>query len=99
MGTDNSGEPVLSLTGDLDLVTRDCLRGLLDCLLASGSPRTVTLDLTGVGFADCAGLAVLARAQRRLASHGGRLIASGPRPAVRRIISLTGLAEDLNLTG
>ncbi len=50
---DERGEPVLAVSGELDVVSRDYLRQLIASVLDVRQPRTMTLNLAGVGFADC----------------------------------------------
>ncbi len=94
---DERGEPVLAVSGDLDVVSRDYFRQLIASVLDVRQPRTMTLNLAGVGFADCSSLSVLMQARQQLAARGGRLVIAGAQPAVRRIISLTGLDGWLDL--
>ena len=68
-----SGEPnsdaVLILVGELDLLTEPLLTALLEGPIAAPGLRVV--DLSGVTFADSAGLAPLLRHRHRLEIRGG----------------------------
>ena len=67
---DPAGGIWIGLDGELDLATAE----LLDTALASvpdGQP--VTLDLTAVTFADCAGLGCVLNWARRMRRNGRRL--------------------------
>ncbi len=57
----------------------------------SETTRNVTLDLGGVTFVDSSGLGALVAALRYCRDRGGTLVLAGPRPGVRRLLSLTGL--------
>lgn len=94
---DEYGEPVLVLAGDLDVASRDDLWQVIQSLLDNRSPQTVTLDLAGVGFADCSSLNVLVRAHQEIAARNGRLISTGAQPVVRKVLRLTGLDGYLDL--
>jgi anti-anti-sigma regulatory factor len=56
------------------------------------------MDLSGLGFTDCAGLSVLVGAHKRLAGSGHRLVITGAKPAVQRLLHLTGLGTYLHLS-
>jgi anti-sigma B factor antagonist len=47
--------------------------------------------MSGVGFCDSTGMNVLLAAQRRAREQGGDVQLAGPRPAVRKILQVTGL--------
>jgi anti-anti-sigma factor len=81
---------VLRLHGELDVANRHVLRRELNAVLEQ-DPQTLEVDLTGLGFADCSSLSVLASAQMRLAEHGHQLIIIGAQPMVRRLLAVTGL--------
>jgi anti-anti-sigma factor len=65
---------------------RQVLHGLLERV-----PQTLVVDLAGLGFADCAGLAVFLAAHTRLAAQGHQLIMMNAQPMVRRLLAVTGL--------
>jgi anti-sigma B factor antagonist len=79
---------VLTVTGDLDLITRPVLAERLSAVLAA-SPRWLVLDLAKAGFMDCGSARMVACAGRFLPA-GGRLIIRHPSPVVRRVLELTG---------
>ncbi len=70
---------------------------MLASLFDGRGPLAVTLDLAGVGFVDCSGLAVLIWAHQQLSARNGRLICTGAQPVVRRIVRLTGLDGYLDI--
>jgi anti-sigma B factor antagonist len=49
------------------------------------------LDLSGLSFIDSAGLAALLSAAKGTGRGGGQLLLSGPAPAVRKVMALTGI--------
>jgi anti-sigma B factor antagonist len=81
---------VVRLTGDLDVSNRDQLREVLAAMLEIG-PRHVIVDLSGLRFADCAGLSVLIAVHGWLAERGHALTVTAPQPIVRRLLMITGM--------
>ena len=75
--------PILAVEGEIDIANADVLREALDEHLA-GADR-VTVDLTGVGYLDSAGLAVLFPHARRLDLVATRLLAS--------VLKVSGLSD------
>ena len=89
---------VLKLLGELDLCSADDLRRAVDAVLEQHDPQSLTMDLSALTFADCAGLSVLVWARNRLAERGHELVITGSQPMVRRLLAVTGLATYLGLT-
>ncbi|MFF4759281.1 STAS domain-containing protein [Streptomyces sp. NPDC001292] len=81
---------VVTLSGDVDLVTRLSLVARLDTLTDGPRPDLV-LDLRPVPFIDCAGLGLLCRVRNRVAARGGRLRLVSGSSSFRRILRHTGL--------
>jgi anti-anti-sigma factor len=79
---------IVSVHGDLDLLTAPALRCVLKALVEqSGS---VVLDLAGLAFMDASGLGVLASTANALSP--GRVVSiRTPSVAVRRLLAITGL--------
>ena len=82
---------VMSVSGEIDLYTAPRLHGELVTALAGGGPVRLVVDMSGVEFCDSTGMNVLLAAHRRAREHGGDLELAAPRPAVRRILQVTGL--------
>jgi anti-sigma B factor antagonist len=88
---------LMRLEGELDVCGTDRLRrAMADAL--HRAPKTLVADLSALGFADCAGLAVLVWAHESLAGHGRELIITGCQPSVRRLLSLTGFDMYLHVS-
>lgn len=84
---------LVTVRGELDLASGDALRDrLAEALAASGGG--LTLDLSGLGFCDCAGLNVLLELRRRALSQGKTVVLQAAGPAVDRLLGLIG-AQDL----
>ena len=82
---------VMSVAGEIDLYTAPRLHSELMAALATGAPLRLVVDMTGVEFCDSTGMNVLLAAQRHARAGGGELELSGPRPAIRKILQVTGL--------
>ena len=89
---------MLKLLGELDLCSADDLHRAIGTVLEQHDPESLTIDLSALTFADCAGLAVLLWARNCLAERGHELVTTGSQPIVRRLLGLTGLATYLGLT-
>jgi anti-anti-sigma factor len=95
--TEHQGQrSVLRLQGELDVSTRDRLRHAIGSALEDHPPIFV-VDLSGLDFADCAGISILVWAQKRLSARGSELVTTGAKPIVRRLLQLTGLDTYLHL--
>lgn len=84
------GHAVVAVYGEVDLYTAPNLQTELAALVRDGVSRVV-VDLSGVEFCDSTGMNVLLSAMKRLREQGGSLELAAPRPAVRRILQVTGL--------
>lgn len=85
-----------TLVGELDLDTAPHVRKAVAACLAKG-PDSVCLDLTGVGFCDCAGLNSLLAARLSVLEAGAVLVVEGVGPQLARLLTLIG--ADGILTG
>ncbi|HUD38157.1 MAG TPA: STAS domain-containing protein [Streptosporangiaceae bacterium] len=82
---------VMSVHGEIDLYTVPRLQRELTSVLATGDPVRLVVDLSGVDFCDSTGVNVLLAAHRQAREKGGNLELAAPRPAVRKILQVTGL--------
>lgn len=80
---------VVRLSGDVDAATAGAFRRTLDEAVAAGRPLVV-LDVSGVGFLDSAGLAVLVRVRRELPAGQRLALANVPR-RMQRVLKVTAL--------
>jgi len=91
-----NGAPLLSVQGELDLASSPVLEEEL-ARVTSERPSLVIIDLRELDFMDSTGLSVLIRAHQRAEEAGHRLgIVNGTRQ-VRRLLSLTGVADRLTI--
>lgn len=84
------GHAVVAVYGEVDLYTAPRLQAELAGLVRDGVARVV-VDLSGVDFCDSTGMNVLLSAMKRLREQDGSLELAAPRPAVLRILQVTGL--------
>ena len=88
----NEGDRVIvALSGEIDLYTAPRLQSQLAAALRADHPVRLVVDMSGVDFCDSTGMNVLLAAQRAAREQGGNVELSGPRPAVRKILQVTGL--------
>jgi anti-sigma B factor antagonist len=89
---------VMSVQGEIDLYTVPRLQRALASVLASGGPVRLVVDLSGVDFCDSTGVNVLLAGHRQAREAGGDLELAAPRPAVRKILQVTGLEAVFTVT-
>lgn len=87
-GTSQDGVLTVTIRGELDVATAPALCGYLQQALRE-RPRRLVFDLAEVGFMDFAAAGVIRSCQAMPGGPG--LILCHPCPAVRRLLSLTGL--------
>ena len=85
----------LHLSGEIDAHSVTVLARHLDPL--PGSSDDVVIDLSGVGFVDSSGLRVLVEAHQRAEAEARRLVLSGSRRPVLRLLEISGLMEYLHV--
>jgi anti-anti-sigma factor len=89
-GADGDGQPVIALSGELDISSVESLRRAVEQATA-GDPQRLTFDVARLRFMDSAGIAVFLNAARQVPSVRLR----SPTLAVRRVVELTGLSDVL----
>jgi anti-sigma B factor antagonist len=82
------GMPVIRLSGELDMVSVERVRPVVQEVLAAGNDR-LAFDVSELEFMDSSGIALLVLATRKARQVELR----HPTPIVRRLIELTGLTE------
>ena len=80
--------------GELEMLTAPHLERELDRLRGRGF-CDIDLDIAGLTFVAAAGLSAFARCDRCLRAAAGRLRLVGPTPRCRRLLTITGLDDDL----
>jgi anti-sigma B factor antagonist len=81
----------VAASGEIDLYTAPRLASELNSVLAKDNQVRIVVDMSGVEFCDSTGMNVLLSAMKRATEAGGGLELAGPRPAVRKILQVTGL--------
>jgi anti-sigma B factor antagonist len=93
--TDHDGVSVVSVSGEIDLVTAPALEQAIGAVVADG-PTALVIDLSGVDFLGSVGLKILAATYEKLANAAEfGVVAHGP--ATKRPIHLTGLDKTFAL--
>ena len=78
---------VIAVRGEIDVSNTNALLGrLID--LADPATGQTALDLSQVGFMDCAGLHMLIAIDRHIRGHGGSMNVVASSPAVDRLFEL-----------
>ena len=85
-----NGTAVVRLSGELDMVSVENVRSVIEGALASHGDRLV-FEVSGLDFMDSSGIALLISMTRKVAAVEVR----NPTAIVRRIIELTGLTDIL----
>lgn len=88
----DDGVPVISVTGELDLLTAPALE---DSLLAvpEGASGAVIVDLARCTFIDLRGLRILLAARERLERSSRPLVLVAGNPNVLRVFTVTRVAD------
>lgn len=87
--SEHDGKVVVSVAGDVDLVTSQELRRVLEEAVRV-NPH-VEVDLTGLTFIDSSGLSALVEGHRAAQEAGGVVVLRNPTPMLRRLLDITRL--------
>ena len=90
--------PVLALSGEADMTTVPELAAAFAAQVDAGV-RHLTVDLSGLRFADSASIRVFVKASRALRAHGGILALSRPQQSVARTLRLLGVDQVIPVRG
>jgi anti-anti-sigma factor len=89
---------VLVLSGEADVTTTQELSQFLAAGL-SGQTTDLTIDVSGLRFADSATISTLLTAARAMGERGATITLLRPRPDVARVLSLTGADTIMSIRG
>ena len=89
---DQSGTPVITLTGEIDISNVDPLRATIEPVVEQ-APERVVFDLSGLDFMDSSGIALLLH----VAARAGSVHLRGTSTLVRRILEVSGLSDILHI--
>ena len=90
--------PVIVLSGEADLTCAGELSALITAQLSRGT-RQLTVDVSGLRFADSASIRALVLAARTLRERGGSLVLLQPQRPLTRLLSLTGAERMFTILG
>lgn len=90
--------PVVTLSGEADLTSVAELSDVLAGQVSGGS-RHLTVDASGLQFADSASIRALLLAGRTLKERGGALVLVRPQPVVARVLALMGAEQVITIRG
>ena len=90
--------PVVMLSGEADITTLGQLEDALNAQITAGA-RILTVDLSGLRFADSSAIVALVQASRTLKARGGRLDLTNPQSALTQTLALLGVVESLTTSG
>ena len=86
------------LSGETDIVTVAELSDLVTAQLAGGTVH-LTIDVSGLSFADSASVRVLVIAARTLKERGGGLVLLRTQHGVARMLEITGADQMITVRG
>jgi anti-anti-sigma factor len=90
--------PVIVLSGEADLTNVAELSALISAQLPDGT-RQLTIDISGLRYADSASIRTLVLAARTLKQRGAGLVLLHPQAPVARILTLLGADQMLTVLG
>ena len=91
------GVAVVTVTGEVDLVTCRVLRDGLLRTVTDHNGHALVVNLAEVSFLDSTGLGVLVGVWHRVEASGGRLALAAPSRQVQRALNTAGLAKALSV--
>jgi len=90
--------PVITLAGEADFTNAARLSALMSAQLSHGTEH-LTIDLSGLRFADSASVRALVLAARTLQERGGSLLLLRPQQQVAGILALLGADQVITIRG
>jgi anti-anti-sigma factor len=89
---DESGTPIISISGEVDLANADSIAAAIEPIVAKG-PERLIVDATGLEFMDSSGIALLLR----WAQESVRVEVRNPSRIIRRTLESMGLTDLLHV--
>ena len=90
--------PIITLSGEADLTNAAELSALIRAQLSDGT-QELTIDMSGLRYADSASIRTLVLAARTLQERGSSLVLLRPQPTVARILTLLGADQIFTILG
>jgi anti-sigma B factor antagonist len=91
----NGDVATVIVRGEVDVASASRLRELLHDLV-NADARRIVLDCHGLEFLDSSGIGLLVAVRKRM-GDGGELVLDSAPAHVRKVLELTGVAEELVL--
>ena len=91
--TVKANKMIIKVKGDLDLVSAQQFKQVVERSIVKGRTKNIILDLEEVGFIDSSGLGVILGRYKNLRNRGGRLSIINPQPQVTRLLELSGIGK------
>ncbi|HEX8346676.1 MAG TPA: STAS domain-containing protein [Actinoplanes sp.] len=88
----------VAVTGEIDMLTAEQLRGALTEAMETRLPRCLVMDMAGVTFVDAAGMSALIHAYHHAARLGVGLLLINVRRLVFRSLRIADLVDLLHVT-
>jgi anti-anti-sigma factor len=88
--------PLIVLTGELDVTTDAELSELVTGQLTEQTLH-LTIDVSGLDFADTSAIRVFVLAAKTLRQRGGDLVLLRPQPALARVLEILGAGEVITI--
>lgn len=95
-GAVSDNGPVVSLEGDLDIVTSEDVKRQVAALVETGN-ELVTIDMAAVGFVDSSGLGALVAVHQLAVARGSHVVVRDVPSRVRQLLTLTRLDDLLTV--
>lgn len=83
----------LELRGEIDHHSAHEAMQQMECALDSVMPKRLVLDFKGVTFMDSSGIALVVRAQRRMAKLGGSAALCNVPPQAKKVFDAAGITR------
>jgi anti-anti-sigma factor len=91
-------EAVVSVVGEIDLLTVQQLANVVNGVLADAPPPRILLDLGGVTFCDSQGLGTLVVLSRKATTAQSVLVLTNVADFLLRVLDITGLRSALMIS-
>lgn len=87
----------LKLNEEIDMSSCKVLRSIMDGYIMKYNPKECVLDLKEVNFMDSSGLGLIMGRYNLIKMLNSKLIILNPCNPIRKILSMTELAEDIKI--
>lgn len=84
---------IARLSGEIDHHTAAEFRDSIDREAQMLRPRTLVMDMSGIGFMDSSGIGLIMGRYKNAADYGGRVRVVNAPPMIERMIRLAGIGR------